>query len=366
MIELTALNSVGRLTLVAFLSVVAWIGVQPERAHAGQIPLNSMQEIQQATQLASHNERVNESVAPSVKSTAVVSSPDDKEFNGETAYAVLKWVCELGPRISGTEAMNRQQLMLEEHFTKLGGIVKRQEFTVNHPVTHVATKLTNLIVEWHPDRDQRILICCHYDTRPFPDKDLHNPRGLFLGANDGASGVGLLYELGRHMKELNTDFGVDFVFFDAEEFIYDRNRDPLFVGSTFFARDYANRPPKYVYRRGVLVDMIGDKDLQIYYETNSLYHARELTVEIFEAARELGVKEFIPRNRHKIRDDHLPLNEIAKIPTTDIIDFDYPNPRSKNAYWHTTADVPENCSAESLEKVGKVILYWLRKQEKVH
>ncbi|HMO15132.1 MAG TPA: M28 family peptidase [Pirellulaceae bacterium] len=288
----------------------------------------------------------------------------DENFDGETAYKVLKWLCDLGPRISGTQAMATQQAMLEAHFKHLGANVRRQEFSVRHPLTGRDTTLSNLIVEWHPDRDQRILICCHYDTRPFPDRDPHNPRGVFLGANDGASGVGLLYELGRHVKQLDTTFGIDFVFFDGEELVYERGRDEMFLGSTYFARDYVHRPPGHVYRRGVLVDMVGDKDLQIYYEINSLQYARELTVDIFQAAKELKIKEFIARSRHKVRDDHLPLNEIAKIPTTNLIDFDYPNPKSNNAYWHTTQDLPENCSAASLEKVGGVILYWLRKQEK--
>lgn len=285
----------------------------------------------------------------------------EEEFDGENAYEVLKWACSLGPRVSGSEAMKNQQDALEEHFEKMGATVVRQSFEVPHPVNRVQTTLTNLIVHWHPEREQRVLICCHYDTRPYPDRDRINPRGRFIGANDGASGVGLLVELAKHVKDLPGDVGIDFVFFDAEEFVFDARRDPLFLGSTYFARDYVRRPPDYVYRRGVLVDMIGDAELQLYMEKNSLYHARELTHQIWGVARELGVKEFIARSRHKVRDDHLPLNEIAKIPTCNIIDFDYPTPRDKNAYWHTMQDTADKCSADSLAKVGKVLVHWLRK-----
>jgi hypothetical protein len=103
---------------------------------------------------------------------------------------------------------------------------------------------------------------------------------------------------------------------------------------------------------GVVVDMIGDKNLAIYIEKNSLYYARELTNSVWRTARRLGVKEFIPRSKFDIRDDHLALNEIAGIPACDIIDFDFP-------HWHTTKDVASACSGESLAKVGKVLLAWL-------
>ena len=284
-------------------------------------------------------------------STSSVSAQLSSDFDGDRAYHVLRWACSLGPRVSGTNAMKTQQDTLEKFFTDMGGTVSRQTFMYRHPIHHTQVEMTNLIVEWHPERKDRILICCHYDTRPYPDRDRHNPRGRFIGANDGASGVGLLFELGRHVKQLGGDVGVDFVFFDAEEFVFQRG-DPLFVGSTYFSEQYVKHPPAHRYRRGVLVDMIGDANLQIYKEKNSLYHARELTTQIWTAARELGVSEFIDRARHKVRDDHEPLNQIARIPTCDIIDFDYPTPRSKNAYWHTTQDTEENCVGASCKAIG--------------
>ncbi len=285
-----------------------------------------------------------------------------ERLDGIMAYEVLKQVCRMGARISGTSAMASQQEMLVQHFSNLGAKASWQPFTVTHPVNRNPVEMRNLLIQFHPERTTRILIACHYDTRPFPDRDPENPSGEFLGANDGASGVGLLCELGQYMPALQSEFGVDFVFFDGEEFVFQQGRDPYLLGSTYFSRQYASNPPVWRYSAAVLVDMIGDSDLNLYYEKNSWRYAREITRQIWDIARRDGVPEFIPRTRHEVKDDHLPLNTIAMIPTCDIIDFDYPSPSSKpkNKYWHTQADTPDKCSAESLAKVGNVLLTWLR------
>jgi len=281
-------------------------------------------------------------------------------FDGERAYAHLKAICAIGQRISATEGMQRQQKYLTDHFQKLGGKVTLQNFPARDPVRG-NVQLANMIVEWHPEKKDRILLCCHYDTRPFPDQDPENPKGLFVGANDGASGVAVLCELGQHMAGLMSKYGVDFVLFDGEELVYDADRDPYFLGSEEFAREYKARPPRHKYAYGVLLDMVGDKDLQIYREVGGMKRAktRDLTSDIWNVARDLGVREFMLGRGHEIRDDHLALNDIAGIPTIDIIDFDYPTERIN--YWHTTKDVPENCSALSLAKVGWVVKTWLEK-----
>lgn len=280
-------------------------------------------------------------------------------FDGQQAFRYLEEICELGPRPSGSPGMIRQQEMLTAHFTKLGGKVELQQFDTRHSVDGSRVTMSNMIVQWHPDRMQRVLFCAHYDTRPFPDQDRRNPRGTFIGANDGASGVAVLSELGRHLPGLEGPYGVDFILFDAEEFIFDANRDPYFLGSEHFARQYVADPPPYRYRAGVLLDMVGDAHLEIYQERYSLFHARGLVNEIWKTANQLGVREFIRRPGYEIRDDHLALNTIARIPTIDVIDFDYPRPRTAS-YWHTEADTPDKCSALSLAKVGWVMLEWLK------
>ena len=294
--------------------------------------------------------------------TAQPKSP----FDGESAYEFLKQVVAIGPRISATKGMAKQQELITRHFEGLGATVQPQNFLAMHPHLRQQVQLSNLMVRFHPERTARILICCHYDTRPFPDQDPKNPQGVFLGANDGASGVALLCELGKHMPKLEGKFGVDFVFFDGEEFVFVNRRDPMFLGSTHFANMYRNRRINANYSYGILVDMIADKELEILYERNSMDYAPRLTRSIWGVAQRLKIKEFVPRQKHRIRDDHLPLNTIAGIRTCDIIDFDYPNPKSKNAYWHTEQDIVENCSADSLEKVGWVLLEWLTQMQKLN
>ncbi len=278
----------------------------------------------------------------------------DIPFDGERAYGYLKSICELGPRPSGSRGMQRQQALLERHFADLGGRVRWQRFRARHPLDGSPVSMANLIVEWHPRRRERILLCAHYDTRPFPDEDPVNPRGTFVGANDGASGVAVLMGLAHEIHSLQGRLGVDFAFFDAEEFVF-RDTDTYFLGSEYFSRAYAGNPPPYRYRHGVLLDMVADADLQIYQERNSVWwpDTKPLVDDIWATAARLGVREFIPQKKYEIRDDHLKLRNIGGIPTCDIIDFDYP-------YWHTEGDTHERCSALSLAKVGWVVREWLR------
>jgi glutaminyl-peptide cyclotransferase len=285
-------------------------------------------------------------------------------FGGDRAYQYLKEICAIGPRVSGTEGMARQQAYLKSHFEKLGGRVSLQEFPARHPLTGQTVRLANLIVEWHPERKERVLLCAHYDTRPFPDQDPVDRRGQFVGANDGASGTALLCELAHSIRDLKTNVGVDFVLFDGEELVYDGNRDPYFLGSEHFAQQYVLKPPAHRYRAGVLLDMIGDAQLQLPWEVNSMRtpQQKQIVNEVWGIARDLGVREFIFRAGPEVRDDHLALNDIAKIPTIDIIDFEYPTARGVS-YWHTTQDVPEKCSPLSLAKVGWVLKTWLERQK---
>ncbi len=287
------------------------------------------------------------------------------QFDKDAAFEYLKEICDIGPRPSASPGMKKQRAYIKKHFEGLGGKFIWQSFKAKSPYHGRQVDLENLMVRWHVDRTKRLLICCHHDTRPFADADKRDPRGVFIGANDGASGVALLCELGKHIKDMEGDYGVDFCFFDGEEFVIVRQRDPMFLGSTYFAHSYANGKIKWRYESAILVDMVADKDLQLFMEGNSLHFAKPLTQEIWATADRIGVKEFLPQKKERfIRDDHLPLNEIAKIPTCDIIDFDYPNPKAGNMFWHTQQDKVANCSAESLGKVGSVVLAWIREKQK--
>jgi hypothetical protein len=287
------------------------------------------------------------------------------------AFAYLKQICDLGPRVTGSRAMDAQQKLVSEHFQKLGGQVRLQRFRIRHPQTGASVPVANLIVHWHPDKTDRILLCAHYDTRPQPDNPEVPPRErgqVFLGANDGASGVALLMELAHLMPSLKSRYGVDFILVDAEEFVFPRTRQRYFVGSQYFAQDYANNRPPYRYRKAAVLDMIGDRQLQIYQDRNSIWwrDTRPVTKEIWATAKRLGVDEFIarthPRMTQPIQDDHLMLHNVGKIPTCEIIDYDYPK-FPVNRYWHTDQDTPDKCSGQSLAKVGWVMYEWLRTAE---
>ena len=287
-------------------------------------------------------------------------SEEPPSFSGQRAMKHLEAICGLGPRPSGSAAMTKQRALLVEHFRAGGARVSGQAFEIRDRRTGKPVHMENLVVEWHPDRTERILIGAHFDTRPFPDRDPVEPKGVFVGANDGASGVALLMELAGAMPGLPGPVGVDFVLFDAEEYVF-APRDPYCLGSTFFAREYAagrrGRRFAHRYRAAVVVDMVADRNLEIWQESNSVSwpDTRPVVESIWATAGRLGVRQFVPRPRYAVEDDHVPLRMIGGIPACDIIDFDYPQ-------WHTTADTPAHCAAESLEAVGSVLLAWLREQ----
>lgn len=289
----------------------------------------------------------------------------DIPVDGAAAHKYLVQLCGLGQRISGSEPMLEQQRLLTEHFEKLGARVSLQEFDVRHPQTGQRTTLANMIVEWHPERKERLMICCHYDTRPFADEDPDSAKartpGLFQGANDATASVALFMELGKHIPEIKTKYGIDFVFFDAEEFIFVTSRDKFFVGSEYFAHQYVSNPPGYQYKKAILLDMVAGHNLSIFREMHSNRWAstRPINDEFWGVAKRLKMREFVDRTRHEVRDDHVPLHDIAKIPCIDVIDFDYLDGR-RRSLWHTADDTPENCSPLSMAKVGWVTLEWLK------
>jgi glutaminyl-peptide cyclotransferase len=215
--------------------------------------------------------------------------------------------------------------------------------------------MANLILRWNLQKKERILLCAHYDTLPFPLRDQENPRGTFLGANDNASGVAVLMELAHDISQLHLNCGIEIVFFDAEEFMFTEH-GRFFIGSEYFAREYVKKREPH-YRWGILLDMVGGKNLQLYQEQNSLgwTDTRPLVQAVWATAQRLGVLDFVPQKKYQVEDDHVRLHDLGQIPCIDIIDFDYPP-------WHTQGDTPEQCSALSLAKVGWVLREWLKTQ----
>src|SRR5215213_4193698 len=144
-------------------------------------------------------------------------------LDSQRAYGYLLELCAIGPRPSGSAGMEKQQVLLENFFKKVGGKVTMQRFRANNPKGGEQVPMANIIVEWHPERKERILLCAHYDTRPHADRDLDPVKrrdGIFIGANDGASGVAVLMELGHLIPKLEGPLGVDFLLVDGEELVY--------------------------------------------------------------------------------------------------------------------------------------------------
>ena len=286
------------------------------------------------------------------------------KIDGKRAYGYLQDICKIGPRPAGSAANARQRALVAKHFEKFGATIKEQPFNGSDPLSGKSVAMANLIGSWFPDRVDRVVIGVHYDTRPFPDEDPNpeNRKIPFIGANDGASGVAMLMEIAHHLKESPTPWGVDLVLFDGEELVYGGGQNQTgdyFLGSKFFSKDYSTKQrgrtkttPRYA--AGLVLDMVGDKDLAIDKEQYSLELVPRLVRDVWSVAKALEIKQFRDRtSRVAVQDDHLPMNN-GGIPTIDLIDFDYP-------HWHTAGDLPEQCSAESLEAVGKVVTAWLNK-----
>ncbi|MDR3639655.1 MAG: M28 family peptidase [Isosphaeraceae bacterium] len=300
--------------------------------------------------LAAQRLRTNEPVVP-------MKPPP---IDGDRAYGYLKDLCAIGPRPAGSAANTKQRELVAKHFRKHGASLSEQPFSGRDPRSGEVVNMVNLVGSWHPERTERVLLGAHYDTRPFPDEDPipANRTKTFLGANDGASGVALLMELAHHLNELPTPWGVDLVLFDGEEIVYGRGQvqeGEYFLGSKEFARLYAEQVDsgrsKKRYVAALVLDMVGDRDLQIDQEENSYSLHPGLVREVWAVARRLKATAFRHRVGRGVLDDHLPLNNVG-IPAIDIIDFDY-------RYWHTAQDLPEHCSGASLEQVGRVVGAWL-------
>lgn len=220
-----------------------------------------------------------------------------------------------------------------------------QAFPYDDYLTGKTVTLANWIVSIRPDARDRILIGAHYDSRPRAEHDPDSTRWSqpITGANDGASGTAVLMHLAELLSAAPPRIGVDLVFFDGEDYGPPGQLDQYLLGSTYFA---SHGPAEY--RFGLLLDMIGDRDLRIYREGYSERYAKVVNDKVWTAAARLGVTAFVDSAGVEVIDDHVPLLA-AGIPMADLIDFDYP-------FWHTTADTPDKCSAASLAAVGRVVM----------
>ncbi len=265
--------------------------------------------------------------------------PAPTDFDGLRAYADVETQVSFGPRIPGSDGHAKIQEWMRVELESAGWELEIQASE------RLGKPVENLIAKRN-DANPEIILGAHYDTRMFADNDPDTAKygQPVPGANDGASGVAVLLELARTLPKDTVN--VWLVFFDAE----DNGRIEGWdwnLGSREFVENIALSP-----RAVVIVDMIGDADLNIYKERNS---DTALTDEIWAVADELGYRDqFIPEYKFSMLDDHTPFLE-AGIPALVIIDFDYP-------YWHTVDDIPDKVSAESLSAVGQTLWSWVVRQ----
>jgi glutaminyl-peptide cyclotransferase len=273
-------------------------------------------------------------------------------FDGERAFSFLTKQTEFGPRNPNSRGHAQCLSYLTNTLRAVAETVRIQEFT-EPGYGQEQLHLTNIIASFRPQASQRVLLCAHWDTRPRAERD-PDPRRRdepILGANDGASGVAVLLEIAHLLKSTPPPVGVDIVLFDGEDYGKEGDLPRYFLGARYFA---LNKSADYVPRFGVLLDMVGDAELQLPQEINSLRWAPDVVSEIWTTARALGETAFTDQPGDQISDDHVPLNE-AGIKTIDIIDFAYPD--QSHIYWHTHQDTPEHCSAASLQSVGTVLTH---------
>lgn len=268
-------------------------------------------------------------------------------FDGDRAFKHLVDQVNFGYRVPGSDGHRKCGDYIVATLKANGWEVEEQTFTAT--VRGTSLPLRNIIARlgWISGSRDNVILGAHWDTRPWADHDPlpENRSKPVMGANDGASGVAALLELSRVFSERRPLVGVELVFFDGED--YGPEISAMFIGSKYFA-ERLSQTRVNSYRWGVLLDMIGDADLQIKPERYSNEAAGEVYTRVLAIAEALGYKKyFLSTGERAILDDHLPLIERG-IRMYNLIDFDYP-------YWHTIEDTVDKCSPESLEIVGQVV-----------
>lgn len=297
------------------------------------------------------------------KQVEEVLNPVGPAFIADSAMAYCQAQCDFGPRTMNSKAHDLCEEWIINKFKGFGLEVETQKADLTG---WDGTKLhsTNIIAHFNPQAERRILICAHWDSRPWADNDpdstnWHKP---VLAANDGASGVGVMLEVARLLQNDTTlAIGVDLVCFDAEDYgtpqWAEKNEDSentWALGAQYWAK---NLPENYKPQFGILLDMVGGQGAKIYQEQNSIRYAASIVDKVWSAARHAGFSSvFANEVGGGVTDDHVPVNE-AGIPTVDIIPF-YPDCRQSSfgPTWHTINDDMEHLDINTLKAVGQTLI----------
>jgi Zn-dependent M28 family amino/carboxypeptidase len=303
-------------------------------------------------------------------STASVTNIEIPEFNADSAFHYIKMQTDFGPRVPNTEAHLKCSAWLTAKLSKLGAKTYVQGFET---VTFDNNKLQcyNIIGSYNPESTTRVILCSHWDSRPWADNDPdpkkhHTP---VPAANDGASGVAVMMELCRQIQQNPVKIGVDFVCFDAEDMgtpdwaeNSDDRADTWCLGSLEWAREA--RAMGYRARYGVLLDMVGGRGSTFSREAVSRQYADPVVDVIWRLARQLGYGHYFPmQDGGALIDDHVNVNRIARIPCIDIVPYFKYGPSSFGPTWHTVSDTSENIDPHVLEAVGQTLTQLLYNEE---
>lgn len=288
-------------------------------------------------------------------------------FDADSAFSFIQQQCKFGPRVPGTPSSRLCGDFLVESFKRFGATVEEQTTTVLR-YDKEQTPVRNIIARVNPEAPQRILVCAHWDSRPWADNDNneahhHTP---ILGANDGASGVAVMLEICRLTQQQPLSVGVDFVCFDAEDLgvpEWDEDyegdsSDTWCLGSAYWAEQAANAG--YKARYGILLDMVGGRGATFSREMVSRHYADPIVEQFWTLGRKLGYSQFFPlRDGGYLTDDHVNVNRIARIPCIDIVPYFQDGPSSFGPTWHTMQDTPENIDTNVLKAVGQTLTQML-------
>ncbi len=291
-------------------------------------------------------------------------------FCADSALATIKAQCDFGARVPNSEAHRRCADYIVARFKALGLDVCEQKADLRAWDGNILAS-RNIIASYRPDLADRILICTHWESRPWadadPDSTLH--RQPVMAANDGASGVGVMIEIARLLPALQPKVGIDFICFDSEDYgaPYWRDDEAPADGTDWCmgSRYWATHPHRegYKARYGILLDMVGGEDARFCYEGVSLRYARDVMARLWDCAARTGAGHlFVAQDGGWAQDDHVPLNEIAGIPTIDVIPY-LEGERTFGATWHTTYDTPEHISTATLQGVGQALLQMIAEEE---
>jgi hypothetical protein len=278
-----------------------------------------------------------------------------REFDGAAAMRNVETQVAFGPRVPGMPGHAAMTAWLDSLAHATGDSVFIQDW-VNVTTKGEKLSLHNVMIRFNPNATDRLLFLTHWDTRPIADKSINpeDQKKPIAGANDGASGVAVLLGIADALKKQPSTLGVDLLFVDGEDFGSFEDSTETLLGARYYAKNQAPGPKPLF---AVLLDMVGDRDLQIYQEGNSLLGAPEVVERVWDAAKIAGYsKVFIATPGQSMVDDHLPLQQ-AGIRAIDVIDFTY---GSNNSLWHTVDDTPDKLSAQSLQAVGDVMMAVIR------